>query len=283
MLLLSQDLAKSRSASAEQRPGSQSGRAYLVHDNLARCHRFDRIWKTRLATKERLYDFSRILRRPWVRFGIGPSAYQHPQGAGRVVSGDRSYRPDSVPDECTCGIRLRNRGVGEYRTESYASGSVEENAADRDPPWGRASGTRAVFPIRRHVAHAVSSDVSIFNFYHLRRMSPFMRPSSFSLITLHRLSLVDHPRLVLQNLSHPRLQGQPFLHFLESSESICTHSARSVLTTLDACTRTSPKNLHYWTLHSVGTAIFALSLHTCRHSATWQARADLEVSRRITL
>lgn len=108
--------------------------------------------------------------------------------------------------------------------------------------------------------------------------TPSNRPSIFRLITLHRLSLVDHPRLVLQNLSHARLQGQPFLHLLESSESICTHSARSILTTLDACTRTSPRNFHYWTLHSVGTAIFALSLHTCRHAASWQARADLEVS-----
>ena len=100
-----------------------------------------------------------------------------------------------------------------------------------------------------------------------------------SLITLHRLSLIDHPRLVLQNLSHPRLQRQPFLHILESSESICTQSARSILTTLDACARNTGKK-EYWTLHSIGTALYALSLHVCRHSATWQARADLEVSER---
>jgi hypothetical protein len=101
---------------------------------------------------------------------------------------------------------------------------------------------------------------------------------SYRLITLHRLSLVDHPRLVQQNLSHPRLQGQPFRHFLEASETICTQSARSILSTLDACARMSTRNFHYWTLHSVGSAIFALSLHVCRHSSTWQARADLEVS-----
>lgn len=102
------------------------------------------------------------------------------------------------------------------------------------------------------------------------------------LITLHRLSLVDHPRLVQQNLSHPRLQGQPFRHFLEASETICTQSARSILSTLDACARMSTRNFHYWTLHSVGSAIFALSLHVCRHSSTWQARADLELLTQAT-
>ncbi|KAJ9118362.1 hypothetical protein QFC24_006190 [Naganishia onofrii] len=90
------------------------------------------------------------------------------------------------------------------------------------------------------------------------------------------LSLIDHPRLVLQNLTHPLLRGRPFLHYLESSESICTQSARAILTTLDASART-PSKYHYWTLHSVGTAIFALSLFTCKHPTTWRARADVEM------
>jgi hypothetical protein len=100
---------------------------------------------------------------------------------------------------------------------------------------------------------------------------------SNSIITLHRLSLIDHPRLVLQNLSHPLLRGRPFLYCLESSESICTQSARAILTTLDASIRVPAKH-HYWTFHPVGTAIFALSLFTCKHPTTWQARSDIEVS-----
>ncbi|KAJ9093164.1 hypothetical protein QFC21_006480 [Naganishia friedmannii] len=90
------------------------------------------------------------------------------------------------------------------------------------------------------------------------------------------LSLIDHPRLVLQNLTHPLLRDRPFLHYLEASESICTQSARAILTTLDASART-PARYHHWTFHSIGTAIFALSLFTCKHPTTWRARADVEM------
>ncbi|KAI5477299.1 hypothetical protein MNV49_006520 [Pseudohyphozyma bogoriensis] len=105
---------------------------------------------------------------------------------------------------------------------------------------------------------------------------PFAIPIHFTyhhaMITLHRLSLFEHERLVVPNLSKPSLR--PFNTRLANGTSLCLNSARATLSALERMTAAFPKD-HSWSLHCVFTAIIVLAVHTCKNPSTWQARADL--------
>ncbi|KAM0789605.1 hypothetical protein ACM66B_000411 [Microbotryomycetes sp. NB124-2] len=99
------------------------------------------------------------------------------------------------------------------------------------------------------------------------------------LITLHRLSLFDHAKIVLPELGKPALQ--PYAGRLQNSISICLNSARSTLSALERVSTHSPR-CRTWTLHPVFTAIIVLAIHTWQFPATWQARADLAILEHAT-
>ncbi|KAK4054116.1 hypothetical protein OIV83_001141 [Microbotryomycetes sp. JL201] len=99
------------------------------------------------------------------------------------------------------------------------------------------------------------------------------------LITLHRLSLFDHAKIVLPELCKPSLQ--PYAGRLQNSISICLNSARSTLSSLERVSAHFP-NCRTWTLHPVFTAIIVLAIHTWQFPATWQARADLAILEHAT-
>ncbi|KAM0753452.1 hypothetical protein T439DRAFT_322357 [Meredithblackwellia eburnea MCA 4105] len=93
-----------------------------------------------------------------------------------------------------------------------------------------------------------------------------------AMITLHRLSLFDHTRIVLPNISKPSLKQ--YASRLQNSPSICVTSARATLLCIERISTAFP-NDRSWTLHCVFNAIIVLSIHTWRNPSSWQARADL--------
>ncbi|KAK4054334.1 hypothetical protein OIO90_003567 [Microbotryomycetes sp. JL221] len=99
------------------------------------------------------------------------------------------------------------------------------------------------------------------------------------LITLHRLSLFDHAKLVLPELTKTSLL--PYAGRLQNSISICLNSARSTLSALERVSTHLPQS-RCWTLHPVFTAIIVLAIHTWQFPATWQARADLAILEHAT-
>ncbi|KDE04373.1 hypothetical protein MVLG_05165 [Microbotryum lychnidis-dioicae p1A1 Lamole] len=92
------------------------------------------------------------------------------------------------------------------------------------------------------------------------------------MITLHRLSLFDHARLVLPNINSPLLQ--PYASRIQNSASICLTSARSTLSCLERLRAAFPRD-RSWTLHCIFNAIIVLAIHTWQNPTTWVARADL--------
>ncbi len=151
---------------------------------------------------------------------------------------------------------------------------MDEKNSDRDTPSCRVSHSWSFFRLCHDATHRLPPDVSLIRVE--TGVASLLADLSlpYRVITLNRLSLFDTNRLVLPNLSHPRLQL--YADCLASGENTCTQSARAILISIDTSKRTC-QQWNYWTLNSVTAAVFALYIHTWKNASTWQAQSDLQV------
>ncbi|KAM0791893.1 hypothetical protein ACM66B_004148 [Microbotryomycetes sp. NB124-2] len=94
-----------------------------------------------------------------------------------------------------------------------------------------------------------------------------------AMMTVHRLSLLNHAQLVAPFLDKPLVR--PYADRLRSSKSLCLNSARLALSSLEQVRfSTWPR---FWTLHPFFASTLTLMIGVWQDSSSWQAKADMQI------
>ncbi|KAK4046743.1 hypothetical protein OIV83_005848 [Microbotryomycetes sp. JL201] len=193
-----------------------------------------------------------------------------------IGQSERTFIVDGVAFDFL-GIMTRlGRTVSRISSSLFAQGvlslSVEETLqrigeADRALQTFAESEQRELMlgPEAIPTANILPLVMPIFALYHL------------AVITVHRLSLLNHEQLVAPFLDKPLVR--PYADRLRSSKSLCLTSARLMLSALEQV-RFAPWP-RFWTFHPFFASCLTLMIGVWQEPKSWQAKADLQILEQV--